>query len=277
MEQYNLCGRFEMQQVTIHRLEGGRRSRGDVRSKTPLFSIITVVFRDKDELERILKNVFTFDSADFEVIVIDGASKDGTVELLQRWDDKIDYWLSEPDSGIYDAMNKGIAAALGDYIFHLNAGDTLNLVPYETLAACLKERVDVASFAVQTDQGEIFRPTAGNFLWLFNTWHHQGTFYLRSPEMVYDTSYRTYADFDLNQRLFKSGKKVRLFDEVVSIHSTAGISHSGQDEHEKHRSIRKNFGLRYVILGYFWPYYQKLPRALKRVIAFAMPTGKYSK
>jgi hypothetical protein len=160
---------------------------------------------------------------------------------------------------------------------HLNAGDTLNFIPCETLAACLNEQVDVASFAVRTDQGEIFRPTKGRLLWLFNTWHHQGTFYRRSPEMVYDTRYRTYADFDLNQRLFKSGKKVRLFDEVVSLHNTNGASHSGRDEHEKHHCIRKNFGLRYAVLGYFRPYYEAFRRAVKRAVVMAWPTGKYSK
>lgn len=259
---------------TISR-EGGRRIRGDLRAKAPLVSIITVVFRDKEELERILHNIFSFDPADFELIVIDGGSKDGTVELLQEWDHKVDYWLSEPDSGIYDAMNKGIAAARGHYILHLNAGDTLNFIPCETLTACLNEQVDVASFAVRMDQDEIFRPTRGNLLWLFNTWHHQGTFYRRSPQIIYDTRYRTYADFDLNQRLFKSRKKVRLFDDVISFHRTDGVSHSGRDEHEKHHSIRKNFGLWYAGLGYLWPQYQAFRRAVKRAVLMASPTGKY--
>lgn len=86
-----------MQQDTIQRLEGGRRKRGDVRAKQPLVSIITVVFRDKEELKNILNNVFEFDTSEFELIVIDGGSRDGTVELLRQWDEKIDYWLSEPE------------------------------------------------------------------------------------------------------------------------------------------------------------------------------------
>ena len=112
-----------------------------------------VLFRDREECIRLLNNIFTFDPSQFELIVIDGFSEDGTVEVLQQWDDKIDYWLSEMDSGIYDAMNKGIAAAHGEYIFHLNAGDTLKSIPSEALAACLKDEVDVASFAVTSDHG----------------------------------------------------------------------------------------------------------------------------
>ena len=133
------------------RLEGGRRVRGELRAERPLVSIVIVLFRDREECVRLLDNIFAFDPRQFELIVIDGGSDDGTVEVLREWDDKIDYWLSEPDSGIYDAMNKGIAAAHGEYIFHLNAGDTLKSIPSETLAACLKDEVDVASFAVISD------------------------------------------------------------------------------------------------------------------------------
>ncbi len=89
-----------------------------------MVSIVVVLYRDREECIRLLDNILTFDPLHFELVVIDGSSDDGTVEVLQERDDKIDYWLSEPDSGIYDAMNKGIAAAHGEYVLHLNAGDT---------------------------------------------------------------------------------------------------------------------------------------------------------
>lgn len=259
-----------MQTETSARVEGGRRVHGEVRAQRPLVSIIMVLFRDREECLRLLNNIFTFEPNQFELIVIDGASDDGTVEVLREWDDKIDYWLSEPDSGIYDAMNKGIAKAEGAYIFHLNAGDTLQSIPSETLTACLTDQVDVASFAVMTDTGEIFRPETGFPLKVTNTWHHQGTFYRRALNIAYDTGYRVYADFDLNQRLLKSGKTVRLFDQIVSTHGTGGISHSGRNAHENYRSIRKNFGTPYVAVGYAWPYYQALRRATKRALVFLL-------
>ncbi len=252
------------------RLEGGRRVRGELRAERPMVSIVVVLFRDREECIRLLKNISTFDPRQFELIVIDGGSDDGTIEVLREWDDKIDYWLSEPDSGIYDAMNKGIAAAHGEYILHLNAGDTLKSIPSEKLATCLKDQIDVASFAVMTDTGEMFRPSTGFLVRLFNSWHHQGTFYRRTPDIVYDTGYKIYADFDLNQRLFKSGKKVRLFEEVVSLHGTGGVSRSGSHEHENYRTIQKNFGAHYAALRYLWPRYQALRRGTKRVLVFML-------
>lgn len=235
-----------------------------------MVSIIIVLFRDREECVRLLNNILAFDRREFELVVIDGGSDDGTIEVLQGWNDKIDYWLSEPDSGIYDAMNKGIAAACGEYVLHLNAGDTLKSIPSEALAACLKDQVDVASFAVKTDKDEIFLPETGFPLKIRNTWHHQGTFYRRTTQFFYDTRYRIYADFDLNQRLFKSGKKVRLFEEIVSIHGTDGISHSGHSEHENYRSIRNNFGVHYVVIRRMWPHYQALRRAVKRVVVYLL-------
>ena len=258
-----------MQPDHFQRFEGGRRIRGDIRADRPMVSIITVLFRAKEECLRLLNNILAFDHNDFELIVIDGGSQDGTVEVLRQWDAGIDYWVSEPDSGIYDAMNKGIAAARGEYILHLNEGDTLKCIPRETLAACLKEEVDVASFAVVED--EIFRPTTGFLLRLINTWHHQGTFYRRTAELVYDTSYRVFADFDLNQRMMKSGKKVRLFQEIVAHHRKDGVSYSKLSEQEIYRSIRKNFGTPYVlILKFLWPPYQALRRATKRVLVYLL-------
>jgi glycosyltransferase involved in cell wall biosynthesis len=258
-----------MEPSVAQRLEGGRRVRGEVRAEVPLVSIVTVLFRAKEECLNLLNNIFAFDHNEFELIVIDGGSQDGTVEVLRQWDEKIDYWLSEPDSGIYDAMNKGIAAARGEYVLHLNEGDRLKCIPRATLAACLKEEVDIASFRVETTD-EVFRPATGFVLRIVNTWHHQGTFYRRTPQLLYDTSYQVYADFDLNQQMLKSGKTVRLFEQIVSQHRRDGISQTGHNRHEIYRSIRKNFGAPYVVLGFLWPYYGALRRGTRRVLVYLL-------
>ncbi|MGC1781920.1 MAG: glycosyltransferase [Acidobacteriaceae bacterium] len=234
---------------TISR-EGGRRIRGDVRAKPPLVSIVTVVFRDKDELEEILKNLSTFDPADFELIVIDGGSKDGTVELLQQWDHKVDYWLSEPDSGIYDAMNKGAKAATGTYLLHLNAGDRLKHLPVQDLSNAYMEEIEVASFRVSLDDGLEFRPSSGLLLRFQNTLHHQGTFYRRDTFPSYNTQFKALADFDVNQRLAVRHARMKMFDHVVATHASGGMSHSPVADSEHLPIVLKNYDWIHVALAW---------------------------
>jgi glycosyltransferase involved in cell wall biosynthesis len=99
-------------------------------------SIITVNFNDKIGLEKTVISVIEQTFIDVEFIVIDGGSTDGSNEILQRFEDKISYWVSEPDNGIYHAMNKGIKKATGEYLLFLNAGDRLH--QSTTLSEALK-------------------------------------------------------------------------------------------------------------------------------------------
>ncbi len=89
----------------------------------PLVSVITVVFNGAATIECNIQSVLSQDYENIEHIIIDGGSTDGTIEILQKYDDRIDHWISEKDAGIYDAMNKGIAMASGKYIGMLNADD----------------------------------------------------------------------------------------------------------------------------------------------------------
>lgn len=88
-----------------------------------MISIITVAYNNKFGLEETIKSVISQSYKDFEFIIIDGGSNDGTKELLESYSTKIDYWMSEPDKGIYNAMNKGIAKATGQYLIFMNSGD----------------------------------------------------------------------------------------------------------------------------------------------------------
>jgi glycosyltransferase involved in cell wall biosynthesis len=88
-------------------------------------SIITINYNNKEGLQRTIESVVNQTWQDFEYIVIDGGSTDGSKELIEQYQDKIDYWVSEPDNGIYNAMNKGIVKATGEYLQFLNSGDEL--------------------------------------------------------------------------------------------------------------------------------------------------------
>lgn len=89
----------------------------------PKISVITINYNNRVGLEKTLKSVTSQDYKSFEYIVIDGGSKDGSKKLLESFSDKISYSVSEPDKGIYNAMNKGIEAANGEYLIFINSGD----------------------------------------------------------------------------------------------------------------------------------------------------------
>lgn len=88
-------------------------------------SIITINFNDAQGLEKTIQSVINQTYKDFEYIVVDGASKDGSVDVIKKYSDKLTHWVSEPDTGIYNAMNKGTRMASGEYCLYLNSGDFL--------------------------------------------------------------------------------------------------------------------------------------------------------
>lgn len=88
-----------------------------------MISIITINFNNKDGLIKTIKSVINQTHKDYEYIIIDGGSTDGSIDVIMEYADKISYWVSEPDNGIYNAMNKGIAQAHGEYLNFMNSGD----------------------------------------------------------------------------------------------------------------------------------------------------------
>ena len=92
---------------------------------SPLISIITVVYNGEALLEKTIKSVINQTYKNIEYIIIDGGSTDGTVDIIKKYKDQIFYWVSEPDKGLYDAMNKGIEIATGDFINFMNADDII--------------------------------------------------------------------------------------------------------------------------------------------------------
>lgn len=92
-------------------------------SKQPLLSIITVNLNNLEGLRRTVNSVLSQTCKEFEYLIIDGGSTDGSREFIEGYAEEVDYWVSEPDTGIYNAMNKGIRAANGEYLLFLNSGD----------------------------------------------------------------------------------------------------------------------------------------------------------
>jgi glycosyltransferase involved in cell wall biosynthesis len=109
--------------------KAGLRSKGYFKksyNNKPLISVITVVLNGKKYLEETIKSVLNQTYDNIEYVIIDGGSTDGTIDIIKKYEDKIDYWVSEPDNGIYDAMNKAIDAITGKWVNFINSSDTLN-------------------------------------------------------------------------------------------------------------------------------------------------------
>ncbi len=112
----------------MNKIVGGLRTNGILKKSEknkPLVTIITVVYNSEAVLEKTIQTVINQSYSNIEYIILDGASTDKTLEIIKKYNDKIDYWCSESDNGIYHAMNKAIKIANGDYLNFLNAGDYL--------------------------------------------------------------------------------------------------------------------------------------------------------
>ena len=122
--------------------EGGLRLSNNLKQKEenkPLISIITVVKNNEKYLEQTIKSVLSQEYKNFEYIIIDGGSTDNTISIIKKFSNEIDYWLSENDHGIYDAFNKGMQLAKGDFIGMVNSDDTLERNALSILVSIYKK------------------------------------------------------------------------------------------------------------------------------------------
>ncbi len=168
----------------------------------PLISVITVVFNNAESIEKTILSVVEQTYTNIEFIVIDGGSSDGTVEIIKRFDSKIDFWASEKDKGIYDAMNKGLSAASGDWLIFLNSGDVFvdrSVIETVFLARPFKAKIVYGNYIA--DYGQFKKRYVARdlqTLWRGMCFSHQSVFIDRSYhlENKYDTNYKYAADFD---------------------------------------------------------------------------------
>lgn len=144
--------------------EGGLRSMGYFKQSLPnkpLITVVTVVFNGEEFLEETIQSVINQTYDNVEYIIIDGGSTDGTLEILQKYDSSIDYWVSEKDNGIYDAWNKGVSLFQGDWVAFLGADDyiwnlqVLERISVELIVVPSDIRVIYGQIMLLNNHGEI--------------------------------------------------------------------------------------------------------------------------
>lgn len=123
----------------------------------PVFTIISINFNNAAALEKTIQSVLGQTFRNFEYLVIDGGSKDSSPEILQKYSDRLAYWVSEPDKGVYDAQNKGRARARGEYCLFLNSGDEFYgpTVLQEVVEAGMEADIIYGSLALDTGSGQL--------------------------------------------------------------------------------------------------------------------------
>lgn len=218
---------------------------------SPKFTIITITYNAAHWLERTVLSILSQSYPNIEYLIIDGASTDGTVDIIKQYAPGIAFWISEPDKGLYDAMNKGLKHASGDYVWFINAGDMLQTADtiQRIVMKISKRRIlpDIiyGETAIVNAEGKMVgmrRLRAPKNL----TWKsfrmgmlvcHQSFIVKRSIVPEYDLHYRLSADYDWCIRCMKLAKsiyntKIVLTDYLEDGLSTAQRSASLKERYE---------------------------------------------
>lgn len=224
----------------------------------PVVTVVTVVYNGAAALRKTAQSVSALTYGNVEYIVVDGASKDNTLEVIREHADTITCWMSEPDKGIYDAMNKAIDLATGDWVVFMNAGDTFASAD---VLDFFRERQDadlVYGDAVIAYEHftRPFKTYSLDEMWKHSPFCHQACF-VRLPVMKafrYDVTYRIGADHDFFFRAYKQGKVFRYVPVLVAVFD-------GQDGTTKRRIIlaikeKMAIALKYEYSVFKWIYYQ---------------------
>ena len=194
-------------------------------------SIITVNLNNKEGLKKTINSVISQTFSNFEWIVIDGGSTDGSKELLEQYADCFVFWVSEPDKGIYNAMNKGIVVARGEYLLFLNSGDLL--VDDLTLDRCFSHDNNadfVYGDVCLLDNNELKEkhfPDSLSLGFFYNqTLCHNSTFIKKSlfADRLYDENYKIVSDWEFFLIQYINNKSFEHIDELVVCYDLSGLS-----------------------------------------------------
>jgi glycosyltransferase involved in cell wall biosynthesis len=229
----------------------------------PILSIITVVYNNVSDIERTLLSVLNQTYQNIEYIVIDGLSTDGTLDVIYKYEGLIARIISEKDKGIYDAMNKGLKTAAGDYVIFINSGD--EFFDAETVAAVFASADDADIYYGETEMinaagqslGQRRHKAPRKFTWREFKYgmsiSHQAIYIRRSIIEPYDSRYQMSADIDWILRAAKKAKSIVNVNRYVAKYLVGGMS---KTKHrisltERFNIMKEHYGLLPTVFNHF--------------------------
>lgn len=220
----------------------------------PLITIITATFNAADCLSRTIKSIRELTYDNVEWIIVDGGSKDGTVELIRKHEDVIDYWISEADGGIYDAWNKGVLHASGEWLAFLGAGDSYNqdaIDVYLDAISASQIKPEFASSQVRfvNSSGLALRVWGTPFKWKalkknmtiahVGALHHRNLF---EKHGLFNATFSSAADYEFLMRCGPN-LKAKYLDVITADMLVGGISCTGCKGLVETYLIQRQYGL----------------------------------
>lgn len=207
------------------------------------FSIITINYNNKNGLQRTIESVIHQSFRDYEFIVIDGGSTDGSAEVLKEYDAQINYWVSEPDGGIYQGMNKGIVKATGEYLNFMNSGDCFyssdileKVSNYQSDADFIVGKDYHYNDVIHRGHVSIQPPRTTMIHFFVATLDHQSSFIKREmfTNSLYDESRRLVSDWIFfTEKIVKEGKQVQFIPDIICRREEGGLSEQQREKNRK--------------------------------------------
>lgn len=251
--------------------DGGLRRSGNLKdslSNMPLITVITVVYNGAKYIEQTIQSVINQTYNNIEYIVVDGGSTDGTLDIIHKYENMIDYWISEPDNGIADAMNKGLSIATGEYVLFLHADDYLVSDKSLEFAAKQVNKSDIVLFDILYGTKLRRLTSRGLGFWInFKTgvYHQAALCRLVVFKQIggLDTDFKIGMDYDFFLRAYRHGFNTRTIPFVLSVMRDTGISSQtdwaslNQRFNEEKKIHQKNCNSRLMMILYklYWIYY----------------------
>ncbi|MGN6179198.1 MAG: glycosyltransferase family 2 protein [Mucilaginibacter sp.] len=239
----------------------------------PILSVITIVYNNVKDIERTILSVVNQTYQNIEYIIIDGLSNDGTLDVIHKYENRIARIISEKDEGIYDAMNKGLAIATGDYVIFMNSGD--EFFDPATVAAVFASADNADIYYGETEMiddngqslGQRRHKAPKQFNWRSFKYgmsvSHQAIYIKRSLVEPYDRQYQLSADIDWILRIARKAKTIVNVNRYVAKYLVGGMSKKKHKQSlvERFNIMKKHYGLlptvfNHVViafnLGWYW-------------------------